>query len=180
MCYAQGKPSAYFDTDSLNTKADLPTDEKRLGALKLEKKMTWGEHFAPKIYRGEGFEVKKNGTVEPIRITKAKGFSLGKSKQEAWDRFDQIVSGDRIGIQRMIRLRELYRSGLTSPVDILVAKALTFEMLSKRFQYPDGETRPWSVQELVSGEIYPKGFDFEPEMMESYDTHTKAMIAAAY
>lgn len=180
MCYEQGKPSAYFDTDSLNTQADLPVDEKKLGALKLEKTMEWGEFFAPKIYRGEGFEIKKNGTVEPIRQTKAKGFSLGKSKQEAWERFDQIVSGDRIGIQRMVRLRELYRSGNTAPVDILVVKALTFEMLSKRFQYPDGETRPWSVEELLSGDVYPKGFDFEPELLAALDTATKRIIKAAF
>lgn len=168
------------NTDSLNTCSVLPCDDKKLGALKLEKKMEWGEFFAPKIYRGEGFEIKKNGTVEPIKQTKAKGFSLGKSKQEAWERFDRIVSGERIGIQRMVRLRELYRSGMTAPIDILVIKALTFEMLSKRFQFPDGETRPWSVQELLSGEVYPKGFDFDAELLASLDTTTRSMIQAAF
>lgn len=177
-CYRQKKPLYYCDTDSLATKADLPVDDKKLGMLKLEKKMEWGEFIAPKIYRGEGFELKKGQWV-PIRTAKAKGFSLGKNKAEAWDRFARIAAGDRIGIQRQVRLRELYRSGLTAPIDILVIKALTFEMLSKRFHYPDGETRAWSIEELHSGEIYPKGFDFEPEFYDRLDTTTRAMLEAA-
>lgn len=177
-CLQQGLPVYYCDTDSIATKATLPTDDKQLGALKLEKKLDWAEFIAPKIYRGEGFELDKNGTWKPVQMTKAKGFSLGKHKREAWEKFSRIVSGDRIGIQRQIRLRELYRSGMTSPVDVLVIKALTFDMLSKRFHYPDGETRPWTITELRSGEIYPKGFDFEPSFWTRMDTTTKAMIEA--
>jgi len=177
MCINQGHPSAYFDTDSLNTKADLPTDEKKLGALKLEKKLDWGEFYAPKIYRGEGFELQKNGQWKAVQVTKAKGFSLGRAaKGEAWERFDAIVKGDRIGVQRMTRMRELYRSGLTAPMDVLVIKALTFEMISKRFHYPDGETRPWSVEELRSGQVYPKGFDFEPDVLSTIDPTTQSLL----
>lgn len=177
MCYAQDLPFYYCDTDSLATKAELPSDDKKLGALKLEKKLDWGEFIAPKIYRGEGFEL-KNGQWEPVRMAKAKGFSLGKSKAEAWEKFESIAAGDRIGVQRMIRMRELYRTGLTSPIEILVVKALTFEMLSKRFHYPDGETRAWNIKELVSGDVYPKGFDFEPELLQQIDTTTRAMLGA--
>lgn len=182
-CYRQGYPVYYCDTDSIATKAKLPVDEKKLGMLKLEKKIEWAEFIAPKIYRGEGFELQqKNGQwveKEPIQMAKAKGFSLGKHKSEAWERFARIAAGDRIGIQRQVRLRELYRSGLTAPIDILVIKALTFEMLSKRYHYPDGETRPWSIKELHSGDFYPKGFDFEPEFYDRLDTTTRAMLEAA-
>jgi hypothetical protein len=177
-CFRQGFGFHYCDTDSLATKADLPHDDKRLGALKLEKKLQWAEFIAPKIYRGEGLEL-KGGQWVPVRMTKAKGFSLGKTKNEAWERFEAIASGDRVGIQRMTRMRELYRSGETEPCDILIIKALTFEMLSKRFHYPDGETRPWHIKELVSGEVYPKGFDFEPDILDRIDTTTRAMIGAA-
>ena len=52
----------YCDTDSIATRAELPVDDKTLGALKLEKKMHWAEFVAPKIYRGEGFELKRDGT----------------------------------------------------------------------------------------------------------------------
>ena len=44
MCYGQGHKPFYTDTDSIFTKAVLPVDDKKLGALKLEKKMDWGDH----------------------------------------------------------------------------------------------------------------------------------------
>ena len=167
------------NTDSLFTKAKLPVDETKLGALKHEKKIAWAEFFVPKIYRGEGFELGKDGQWKSIQITKAKGFSLGrKSKGEAWDRFNRIASGDRIGIQRQVRMRELYRTGETAPVDVLVIKALMFDALTKRFHYPDGDTRPWSVEELRSGDFYPAGFDFEDDLQPFIDTTTRAMMEA--
>ena len=183
MCFDQGHAPHYFDTDSISTKADLPVDDKRLGALKLEKKMTWAQFVAPKIYRGEGFELMKDGTWKEKKLTKAKGFSLGHG-QAAWDKLDKIIAGDRIGVQRMTRMRELYRTMVngqyaTAPFELLVIKALTFEMLSKRFHYPDGETRPWSVDELRSGDRVPTGFDFEAEIQEKFDYVTRAMLAAA-
>jgi len=56
MCLSQGYMPYYVDTDSVATKADLPVDDKKLGMLKLEKKMEWADFIAPKIYRGEGKE----------------------------------------------------------------------------------------------------------------------------
>ena len=182
-CFKQEKPMYYCDTDSIATKASLPIDDKTLGALKLEKKMEWAEFVAPKIYRGEGYELLRDGTWKQKRLTKAKGFSLG-SGQQAFDKLDKIISGDRIGVQRMTRMRELYRTMIhgeytTAPFELLVIKALTFEMISKRFHYPDGETRPWSVDELKSGDVYPKGFDFEKEITERFDAVTRSMLASA-
>ena len=170
------------NTDSLATKAELPVDDKTLGKLKLEKKVTWAEFVAPKIYRGEGFELDK-GQWAPKLINKAKGFSLGAGRQ-AFDKLGRIIEGERIGVQRMTRMRELYRTQvdgqyMTAPFEMLVIKALTFEMLSKRFHYPDGNTRPWKVEELRSGDFYPKGFNFDKEMLGSLDTTTRAMMAAA-
>ena len=170
------------NTDSLATKANLPIDEKTLGALKLEKKMEWAEFIAPKIYRGEGYELDK-GVWKPKKLNKAKGFSLGKG-QEAFDKLGRIISGERIGVQRMTRLRELYRTQVgeqytTAPFEMLVIKALTFESLCKRFHYPDGETRPWTVEELKSGDYLPKGFDFDNDILTMLGATTRAMLAAA-
>lgn len=182
-CLRQNCKVYYTDTDSIATKADLPIDDKTLGALKLEKKMEWAEFVAPKIYRGEGFSLQKDGTWKPTLVHKAKGFSLGHGR-EAFDKLGRIIGGDRIGIQRMTRLRELYRTQVggtytTAPFEMMVIKALTFEMLSKRFHYPDGETRPWSVEELKSGDCYPKGFDLDKEILDNLDTATRAMMASA-
>jgi len=81
-------------------------------------------------------------------------------------------------------MRELYRTVIqgqyaTSPFELLVVKALTFEMLSKRFHYPDGETRAWTVGELRSGDRFPAGFDFDAEIRKNFDFVTRAMLAAA-
>lgn len=182
-CHRQNCPTYYFDTDSISTKAVLPVDDKTLGAMKLEKKMEWAEFVAPKIYRGEGFELEKDGTWKPKLLNKAKGFSLGRGR-EAFDKLGKIVGGDRIGIQRMTRLRELYRTQVggqytTAPFEMMVVKALTFESLCKRFHYPDGETRPWRVEELKSGDFLSKGFDFDKDILGRLDTTTRAMMAAA-
>jgi hypothetical protein len=181
-CYRQDHKLYYCDTDSLATKASLPIDEKTLGALKLEKKMEWAEFIAPKIYRGEGYELDK-GAWKPKKLNKAKGFSLGKG-QEAFDKLGRIISGERIGVQRMTRLRELYRTQVgeqytTAPFEMLVIKALTFESLCKRFHYPDGETRAWTVEELKSGDYMPKGFDFDKDILSMLGATTRAMLASA-
>lgn len=182
-CYSQKKEPYYMDTDSIATRADLPVDDKKLGMLKLEKKLDWAEFVAPKIYRGEGYELLKDGTWKPILLNKAKGFSLGKGR-EAFEKLGKIIAGDRIGVQRMTRMRELYRTQVngqytTSPFEMLVIKALTFEMLSKRFHYPDGETRPWSIEELKSGDCYPKGFDFDKDVLGRMDEQMKLLMSEA-
>ena len=35
------------------------------------------------------------------------------------------------------------------------------------------------MEELRSGDFYPKGFNFDQEMLSSLDTTTRAMMAAA-
>ena len=135
-----------------------------------------------KALDGVSFELAK-GVWKPKRLNKAKGFSLGKG-QEAFDKLGRIISGERIGVQRMTRLRELYRTQVgerytTAPFEMLVIKALTFESLCKRFHYPDGETRPWTVEELKSGDYLPKGFDFDNDILTMLGTTTRAMLAAA-
>ena len=184
MCHAQNCPVAYMDTDSIASKALLPTDDKRLGALKLEKKMAWAEFAAPKIYRGEGEEL-KDGVWKAVRLAKAKGFSLGKFDNPV-EILGRVIEGEQIGVQTMVRMRELYRSlkddggeSSTAPYEQLVIKALTQRMLSKRYQYPDGKTRAWTVEEILSGDFQARGFDFSPEFLQSLDTTTRAMLAAA-
>jgi hypothetical protein len=182
MCEAQKKPIYYCDTDSVASKADLPVGGK-LGELKLEKKMSWADFIAPKIYRGEGQELQNDGTWKDVRLAKAKGFSLGKfdNKVEALGR---IIDGEQVGVQTMVRMRELYRASAdenveTAPYEQLVIKALTQRMLSKRYQYPDGHTRAWTVEEIASGDCQSQGFDFSQEFLQNLDTTTRAMLASA-
>jgi hypothetical protein len=164
------------------TKAILPTDTK-LGALKLEKKIDWAEFVAPKIYIGEGQELLNDGSWKDIKLAKAKGFSLGRFPKPI-ETLRKIIDGEQIGVQTMVRMRELYRASdpdhaESAPYEKLVIKALTQRMLSKRFQYPDGHTRAWTVEELCSGDFQRHGFDFGDEFMRNLDTTTRAMLASA-
>ncbi len=183
MCEKQKLPIYYCDTDSIASKALLPTDAKKLGALKLEKKMDWAEFVAPKIYRGEGVELKADGTDKPVKLAKAKGFSLGKFDSPI-ETLGRIIDGEQVGVQSMVRMRELYRATTeehaeSSPYEKLVIKALTQRMLSKRFFYPDGHTRAWTTEEILSGDFQSQGFDFGEEFMASLDTVTRAMLEVA-
>ena len=182
MCLGQGKPIYYCDTDSIASKAILPTDDKKLGMLKLEKRMYWAEFVAPKIYRGEGEEL-KNGVWKAVRLARAKGFSLGKFDDPV-EMLGRIIDGEQVGVQTMVRLRELYRAfagGIaeSAPYEQLVIKSLTQRMLSKRYQYPDGKTRAWTVGEIASGDFQPMGFDFDQKFLDALDTTTRAMLASA-
>lgn len=149
------------NTDSIATRAKLPTGEK-LGALKLEKKITQATFKAPKVYMGDGYELQKDGSWTETLLNKAKGFSLPKNPQEARTTLLKIIEGGEIEVQRMARMRELYRMGTTEPVEVIIKKALTGIMLSKRFHYPDGTTRPWTIDELYSGNLNPVWSDIDP------------------
>jgi hypothetical protein len=182
MCADQKKSIMYCDTDSVATQATLPTDTK-LGALKLEKKIDWAEFVAPKIYIGEGRELLGDGSWKDIKLAKAKGFSLSRFPKPV-ETLRKIIDGEQIGVQTMVRMRELYRASdpenaQSAPYEKLVIKALTQRMLSKRFQYPDGHTRAWTVSELCSGDFQRHGFDFGEEFMRNLDTTTRAMLASA-
>jgi predicted secreted protein len=170
------------NTDSVATRATLPTSTD-LGKLKLEKDIEWAEFVAPKIYLGEGRELKNDGSWKDVKLAKAKGFSLGKFPKPI-EALRRIIDGEQVGVQSMVRMRELYRASdpehaETAPYEKLVIKALTQRMLSKRFQYPDGHTRAWTVEELMSGDFQRHGFDFGDEFMRTLDTTTRSMLAAA-
>lgn len=139
----------YADTDGFSCDSMFPTGNE-LGDLKLEKVWKHATYQAPKLYHGEGWE-KKGGEWVPINVTKAKGFSLGKDKQKAEELFMQLVGEGEIRVTRMERirtlLREAPREGL-HPRETEVIKKLSKNAFGKRFMYPDGTSRPWTVEEL--------------------------------
>lgn len=136
----------YCDTDGFATDDDFPTGNE-LGELKMEKEIIYGEFHSPKVY---SLRVNKEGKEETI--VHAKGFSLGKQdtpekRAEAIKRFRAIVEGKHIQVERMSRLRENLRKN-AAPKEVVVKKALSDNVIPKRFFYPDGESRPWSVEEI--------------------------------
>lgn len=147
--YPRGCPIHYCDTDSVATPAILPSDDSQLGALKLEKKMNWARFAAPKVYQGEGFELQKDGTFKPVFLNKAKGFSLSDDKEAAVKELQEIIEGKEVYVQRMARLRELWKVRQDgTPVEVLVRKALTGKNITKRRHKKDGSTEPWTVKDL--------------------------------
>jgi hypothetical protein len=166
----------YSDTDSVVTTSTLPTS-KELGGLKLEYRVRGGDFYSPKLYRLHAEEDGKEKTVY-----RAKGFSLdsvditddesvtaerdlrGDERTNAIREinFDKIINHDEVRIERMTRIRELYRKGRTKPEESIITKGIRNKLIpweplpnksersiTKRFMYPDGDSRPWGLEELT-------------------------------
>jgi hypothetical protein len=146
----------YSDTDSVITTSHLPTSQD-LGGLKLEYILKRGRFFSPKLYDG----VIDLGHGKEKLMHRAKGFSLGDKEQEAARKFSDIVNGKDISVNRMARIRELYRKGDVTPRENVITKGIKnkiapwdvlpdkkYRSITKRFMYPDGDSRPWGVEEL--------------------------------
>lgn len=126
----------YNDTDSLSTNKRLWEDSDKLGELKLEESFGEAFYHAPKVYRRDG-------------KVKAKGFSLGKTKETQLKRFTELAEQKEIEIERMARLKEMLRAGTLAPYEITVKKRLQYKAIPKRKKLEDGiHTRPWTVDEL--------------------------------
>ncbi len=125
----------YCDTDGFCTTRRYRTG-KELGDLKLEKIVRQGWFIGPKLYRRD-------------RDVKAKGFSLGKDKKIALQRFQALARYETVEIERMIRVRENLRAGNIDPRQETLTKGLSRKTIPKRYTYSDGTTRPWHVKELI-------------------------------
>jgi hypothetical protein len=129
----------YCDTDGFSTTEELGVTGNELGQLKFEKRIGVGTFVAPKVYRLDD-------------KVKAKGFSLSRDKEESIRQFEILKAGGNITVTRMTRLRELYRNQKTKPQESHILKGMPSVALGtaiqKRHMYPDGESRPWHVNEL--------------------------------
>jgi len=159
------------NTDCVVTKdATLPCSDK-LGDLKLESKIKYGEFYAPKFYQMDVYQ--KDGSVK--HKVKAKGFSrvggvafdhLVRRGLPA-DAVDQLyppgegqmsdpaapcslVSNRQpaVVIERMARSRELLMRGRTMPLNQLIPKQLRFENDKRVFEKGGHQSRPYSLVEL--------------------------------
>ncbi len=155
----------YVDTDSIATDELLVTGS-GLGEIKLEKNIAKGQFVQAKLYRIEGTDDKGKELGErdekgdiipdpdtglPTGLIKAKGYSKLTVKQ-----FLGLIDGESVDFERMTRLRDLYRRQELQPEETVVRKFLRNSTLTKRFMYPDGRSRPWTIEELKSGTILPQ------------------------
>lgn len=145
----------YLDTDGFATNTMFDTN-KELGGLKLEKKVHEGEFVAPKVYSLKGDILQPDGTWKYDAYYKAKGFSRMTAT-----RFARLLEGETIEYERMTRIREnIVKNPSLQPREQRVYKRMKMRGLfaqgfnpskhpiPKRFTYPDGKTRPWSVNEI--------------------------------
>jgi hypothetical protein len=137
----------YCDTDGFSTVEHLNVSNE-LGGLKLEKRVSEATYLASKLYWQQGTTLVNNQWVDMSTLkhqgVRAKGFS-----RPTIERFNALERGEEIEATRMRRVRELYRRGESVPrEDIIRKKFKITDAVPKRFTYPDGETRPWHVDEL--------------------------------
>jgi hypothetical protein len=125
----------YCDTDSIVCGwSDTFADSKELGDLKWEYDIINGKFMAPKFYK---FTNEKG--EEKV---KTKGFSrLDGAK------FEDLILGGSVDIERMAGLKEIMRKGDVRPQDKNFVKRARF-LKEKRFFYKNGNSRPWSVDEI--------------------------------
>ncbi len=142
---SQSSEVHYCDTDGFSSSDQMESVEGVLGAIKLEKRIRHGEFVTQKVYKLEGEELKKGVWSElGEKGIKAKGFS-----RMTHERFQTLIEGGDIEYSRMARSRELLRRKQIVPREQTFKKHLHKDTIPKRFFYPDGESRPWSVEELL-------------------------------
>jgi hypothetical protein len=124
----------YCDTDSVITTHTLPTGE-RLGDLKLEMQVQNGVFVAPKLYM-----IHEQGKERAI--VKAKGFSKLTVAE-----FQQLRDGVEVGIESMMRIRELLKRGFSSPHEKVFGKAYRGTTRPKRCLLSQN-SRPWTCTEV--------------------------------
>lgn len=144
----------YCDTDGFSTTNEFQEDSKRLGALKLEKRLRKGRFVAAKVYDLDGTDDKgdlraditdSRGQIvaSKNRGIKAKGFS-----RMTLEKFEKLLQNEDVEYTRMARIQELAREGAIKPREEVIRKRLRKETMSKRSFYPDGYSRPWMYEEI--------------------------------
>jgi hypothetical protein len=133
----------YCDTDGFSTTSKY-NDGDALGALKLEKYIQKGRFVQAKVYDLVGTDA----AGKPIHTIKAKGFSLGKDPAMSLAKFEKLLNHEEIEYTRMARIKENARRGDFTPREAIFTKGIHEDSIGKRFFYPDGQSRPWHVDEL--------------------------------
>jgi len=139
----------YCDTDGFSTNEELDNSTD-LGRLKHEDTLEYANFISPKVYLKKLAEgtYKTEDLPEGIKV-KAKGFSLGKDKWKAVQKWRELAEGNAITVERMVRILENYRTGVTAPREASIKKRFQRDaVVTKRMMYPDGKTRPWTIKEL--------------------------------
>lgn len=139
----QSTRPAYADTDSVHAavKSKLPTGI-RLGDLKLEVDKMRAIYYAPKLYTLELVTplIKPDGKKQ-WAVHKSKGFPVDG------ETFGKIIKGEDVSFERMQLIRRQISVGHNEPARVTDIKAWSGNS-SKRKPFENGETEPWSTNEI--------------------------------
>lgn len=129
------KGLAYTDTDSVHASTETVYDTgEKLGQLKIEIPAMQGQYFSAKLYRL---------TTPEKTIHASKGFEV------KGDIFARMVQGETIEREQMrlakTMLREEMKLKVTRPTTARTWRGLSM----KRAVLDNGDTRPWTMQELL-------------------------------
>jgi hypothetical protein len=136
----------YCDTDGFaSSQADVPTDDKTLGALKREKVFIDAAFVRPKLYRMDEKVKAKGFPKKPGEGGKSVPFDLGD--------FEKVLVGGVYEFERMPRIKEVIASANQGaipfkPTRTNSTKQLQNSVRDKRCMFTDGTTRAWTVDEL--------------------------------
>lgn len=147
----------YCDTDGFSSTALLQSESK-LGAIKLEKIIKAGRFVTQKTYfmetdKGEPI-VKAKGfrKMSPAEFKRASAYvdaiEDGTIEEMSYEERRRLLESTEIEYTRMARTKELWRARKTKPQEKTMRKKLRTDTLSKRCFYPDGQSRPWMMDEL--------------------------------
>jgi len=163
---SESEEPAYCDTDAVHCRKWSGVTGTALGQLKIEIKKYKGEFYAPKIYR----LTEEDGTVHLA----CKGFPLGKDKKEQLATFEAMVRSGKVKVssakevkvrvnpkkdhetltgvhvERMQLLKTQLRRGGTKVARLRQIKTWAGHSVKRR-PLPNGETVPWTVDEIRQG-----------------------------
>lgn len=128
----------YCDTDGFST-TQRYRDGNELGEIKLEKHIRKGRFIQAKVYHLDGSDTDGND----MQVVKAKGFS-----RMTLEKFEKLLNFEEITYTRMARIKENARRGDFTPRESVWHKGIRPDAISKRVFYPDGQSRPWNLDEL--------------------------------
>lgn len=139
----------YADTDGFSTTEELDLSSE-LGGLKLEKIVYEGRFAGPKFYQ-------MRALIDGMMVMLSRGKGFSRLNAARWNR---LLEGQAIDYERMSRLKENFRAHRSKPTKINYPKSAIIKYpfdvdfnpnkhtIPKRYFYPDGYSRPWTVNEL--------------------------------
>jgi hypothetical protein len=114
------------------------------------------------VYRAKGFSLDNVDNNNPRAIAVDRWFK-GDERERALRavNFAKIIRHEPVHFERMMRIKEMIRTDNVKPQEAMITKSIRHKVvpwdplpkksdisITKRFMYPDGNSRPWFTDEL--------------------------------